>query len=125
MGNILRNPIALAIIAIALLILIGSTLAIVPETRQAVIVRFGEPVRIINRYKPNQDFGQTGAGLIVRIPFAPQIAWRGKHGQRRALGRQPIRQEEHTAPLLVLTSPSYNLTYVKKKHHYYSKKSYT
>src|SRR3546814_15124204 len=75
MGNILRNPIALAIIAIALLILIGSTLAIVPETRQAVIVRFGEPVRIINRYKPNQDFGQTGAGLIVRIPFAEQIVW--------------------------------------------------
>ena len=37
MGNITRNPIALAILAIGLLILIGSTFSIVPETRQAVI----------------------------------------------------------------------------------------
>ncbi|HEY9578776.1 MAG TPA: protease modulator HflC [Rhizorhapis sp.] len=90
MGNILRNPIALAIIAIALLILIGSTLAIVPETRQAVIVRFGEPVRIINRYKPNQDFGQTGAGLIVRIPFAEQIVWIDKRVQSVEMERQQV-----------------------------------
>src|SRR3546814_5432535 len=90
MGNILRNPIALAIIAIALLILIGSTLAIVPETRQAVIVRFGEPVRIINRYKPNQDFGQTGAGLIVRIPFADQIVWIDNRVQSVEMERQQV-----------------------------------
>src|SRR3546814_13688178 len=90
MGNILRNPIALAIIAIALLILIGSTLAIVPETRQAVIVRFGEPVRIINRYKPNQDFGQTGAGLIVRIPFAEQLVWTAKRVQSVEMERQQV-----------------------------------
>src|SRR3546814_12718660 len=90
MGNILRNPIALAIIAIALLILIGSTLAIVPETRQAVIVRFGEPVRIINRYKPNQDFGQTGAGLIVRIPFAEQIVWIDKSVQSVEMDRTQV-----------------------------------
>src|SRR3546814_14868187 len=88
MGSILRNPIALAIIAIALLILIGSTLAIVPETRPAVIVRFGEPVRIINRYKPNQDFGQTGAGLIVRIPYAVQTVRIDKRAKRVEMARQ-------------------------------------
>jgi modulator of FtsH protease HflC len=70
-----RNPIALAFVAIALLILVGSTFAIVPETRQAVVVRFGEPQRIINRFRPNQDFGQTGAGLAARIPFIEQIVW--------------------------------------------------
>lgn len=89
MSNILRNPVAAAIVAIVLLILIGSTLSIVPETRQAVIVRFGEPVRIVNRYKPNEDFGQTGAGLIARVPFAEQIVWIDK----RVLSVQMERQQ--------------------------------
>jgi membrane protease subunit HflC len=74
MGNISRNPIALAILAIGLLILIGSTFSIVPETRQAVIVRFGEPVRIVNRFKTNEDFGNTGAGLIARIPLPNRLS---------------------------------------------------
>jgi len=89
MGNITRNPIALAILAIGLLILIGSTFSIVPETRQAVIVRFGEPVRIVNRFKTNEDFGNTGAGLIARIPFAEQIVWIDK----RVLSVQMERQQ--------------------------------
>jgi glucuronokinase len=71
----LRNPIALAIGAIILLILVGSTVTIVPETRQGVIVRFGEPKQIINRYRPNEDFGKTGAGVILRVPFFDQIVW--------------------------------------------------
>lgn len=89
MANFSRNPIALAILAIGFLILIGSTFSIVPETRQAVIVRFGEPVRIVNRYKTNEDFGNTGAGLIVRIPFAEQIVWIDK----RVLSVQMERQQ--------------------------------
>jgi membrane protease subunit HflC len=38
-----------------------------------VIVRTGEPVRVINRFRPNADFGQTGAGLVARIPFLEQV----------------------------------------------------
>jgi membrane protease subunit HflC len=70
-----RNPIALGFLALLLLIIVGSTVAVVPETKQAVIVRFGEPDRIVNRYKPGVPFGQTGAGLTVRIPFAEEIHW--------------------------------------------------
>lgn len=70
-----RSPIALTLIGIAALILLGSTLSIVPETQQGVIVRFGQPVRIVNRYVPNEEYGRTGAGLIARIPFAEQIVW--------------------------------------------------
>jgi membrane protease subunit HflC len=70
-----RNPIALGILAVLLLILVFSTFSVVPETRQAVIVRFGEPDRIINSYRPNTPFGQTGAGLIARIPFMEEIHW--------------------------------------------------
>ena len=72
-GRITRNPIALAFAAILLLILIGSTLAVVPETQQAVIVRFGEVNRTVNKYKERAEFGHTGAGLIARIPFVEQV----------------------------------------------------
>lgn len=72
-GRITRNPIALAFAAIILLILIGSTVAVVPETQQAVIVRFGEVNRTVNKFKPSAAFGKTGAGLIARIPFVEQV----------------------------------------------------
>ena len=85
-----RNPIALAFVAILVLILVGSTFAIVPETKQAVVVRFGEPQRIVNRFKPNQDFGQTGAGLTARIPFMEQIVWIDKRILSVDMDRQQV-----------------------------------
>jgi membrane protease subunit HflC len=90
MPFVLRNPITLALIAIALLILLGSTVSIVPETRQAVIVRFGEPVRIVNRYRPNEAFGATGAGIIGRWPFAEQIVWIDKRVLAVEMERQQV-----------------------------------
>jgi len=72
-GRLTRNPIALAFAAILLLILVGSTVAVVPETQQAVIVRFGEVNRTVNKFKPRAEFGHTGAGLIARIPFVEQV----------------------------------------------------
>lgn len=86
----LRNPIALALIAIALLILIGSTVAIVPETKQGVIVRFGDPKEIINRYRANEEFGKTGAGLIWRWPFVDQIVWIDKRVLSVEMERQQV-----------------------------------
>ncbi len=86
----MRNPIALALVAIALLILIGSTLAIVPETRQGVVVRFGEPKAIINRYRANETFGKTGAGLIARWPFIDQIVWIDKRVLSVEMERQQV-----------------------------------
>ncbi|MEA3066531.1 MAG: modulator of FtsH protease HflC [Sphingomonadales bacterium] len=75
MSPSLRNPLVIAFIAIALLIIGGSTFATVPENKQAVIVRFGSPERVINAYRAGQDFGRTGAGLIARWPFMEQIVW--------------------------------------------------
>ena len=75
MSRIVRNPIALAFVAIFLLILVGSTVAVVPETQQAVIVRFGEPQRILNKYRPGETFGRSGAGLSARMPFVEDIVW--------------------------------------------------
>jgi membrane protease subunit HflC len=74
-AGLIRNPIAIAIAAVLLLILLASTLAVVPETKQAVIVRFGEIDRTINPYRRGVPFGQTGAGIIARIPFVEEIHW--------------------------------------------------
>ena len=63
--------IAIAVLAIALM----SSVVVVPETMQAVIVRTGEPVRVINRFRPNADFGQTGAGIVLRMPILERVVW--------------------------------------------------
>ena len=74
-SQLLRNPIALGIIGILLLILISSTFVVATETRQGVVLRFGEPVRIINRYRAGEQFGNSGAGLVAIIPFAERVIW--------------------------------------------------
>ncbi|MBD8620260.1 protease modulator HflC [Sphingomonas sp. CFBP 13728] len=68
-------------IALLLVILAASTFAIVPETKQAVMLRFGQPIRTVNAWQPNTPFGQTGAGLIARIPFVDRIVWIDKRVQ--------------------------------------------
>jgi membrane protease subunit HflC len=73
MTRFLRNPIALAILALVLLVLIGSSVVIVREDQQAVITRFGEPQRVINRYQPGQEFGDPGAGIAFRMPFIDSV----------------------------------------------------
>ena len=90
MRGILRQPIAIALIALFLLILVGSTVTIVPETRQGVIVRFGDPKDIINRYQPNETFGNTGAGIIWRWPFIDQIVWIDKRVLSVEMERQQV-----------------------------------
>ncbi|MBV9932341.1 MAG: protease modulator HflC [Alphaproteobacteria bacterium] len=90
MNPSLRNPIAIAFAAIALLILAGATFANVPETKQAVIVRFGQPQRTINAYQPGEQFGRTGAGLIARWPFIEQIHWIDKRILSLGMERQQV-----------------------------------
>ncbi len=58
---------------IALLIVAASTVVIVPETQQAVKIRTGEPVSVINRFDPDEPYGSTGAGLWYRIPIIERI----------------------------------------------------
>ena len=90
MSRLLRNPIALGVLAIALLILLVSTISIVPETKQAVIVRFGEPVRVINSYRDGAGYGPGGAGLVFRIPFVEQIYWIDKRVLSLEMDDQPV-----------------------------------
>ena len=57
----------------ALAVLLMASVVQVPETQQAVVVRFGDPIKKINSFDPKKDFGQTGAGLVLRIPFADRL----------------------------------------------------
>ena len=62
------------ILALAALIVAAlASIVIVPETQQAVVVRTGEPVRVINRFRPDVPYGQTGAGMTMRIPLLEQV----------------------------------------------------
>ena len=90
MTRMLRNPIALGIVTILLLILVANTFSIVRETDQAVIVRFGQPQRIYNKYRPDEHYGETGAGLLVRVPFVDRIVWIDKRIQSIAMENQQI-----------------------------------
>lgn len=75
MDTFLQNQkptlIALAVLVVALL----STVVIVPETQQAVKIRTGQPVSVTNQYFPDQEFGETGAGITLRIPIVERIQW--------------------------------------------------
>ena len=64
----------LSIIAlVVLLIAAASSIVIVPETHQAVKIRTGEPVAVINQFDPDEPYGQTGAGMWYRIPLLERV----------------------------------------------------
>ena len=75
MSFIRNRPIMAAIGLVLLLVLVLSAFPIIPETKQAVVVRFGKPVRILNRYEPGRPIGSAGAGISFRLPFAEQLVW--------------------------------------------------
>lgn len=73
MTNPLMRYRAVMIAAAVVIILAMSSVIEVPETQEAVIVRAGKPVGVINAWRPNADFGQSGAGLALRIPFVDRV----------------------------------------------------
>lgn len=73
MGNIMQNYGRALFAAAIFLALLLSSVVIVPETQQAVVIRTGEPVSVVNRFRPNQEFGETGAGLWYRIPLIERV----------------------------------------------------
>jgi modulator of FtsH protease HflC len=90
MSRFFRNPIVWVIGVILLLILVGSTVVIVPETKQAVVTRFGQPLRVINRYEAGQQFGDYGAGIAFRVPFMDSIEWVDKRIQSVGIDDQQV-----------------------------------
>ncbi|HWU92205.1 MAG TPA: protease modulator HflC [Sphingomicrobium sp.] len=90
MAFVRRRPVLTGVVAFLVLVLLLSSFPIVPETRQAVVVRFGKPERILNRYEPGRPIGSPGAGLSYRIPFVDQIVWIDKRVLAVDMEPQPV-----------------------------------
>ena len=91
MINLLRrHPLASTIAGLAVLLLLLGSFPIIPETKQAVVVRFGKPVRIYNQFKAGRPIGAAGAGINWRIPFAEQLVWIDKRVQDVDMQRQQV-----------------------------------
>jgi len=63
---ILRRPILWAAIILGVLLVVRLSVIVVPETKQALIVRFGKPERIL---------GGRHAGINWRLPFVENTVW--------------------------------------------------
>ena len=89
-GFIRRRPLLSGVIAFLALIVVLSSFPIVPETKQAVVVRFGKPERILNRFEPGRPIGAAGAGVSYRVPFVDQIVWIDKRVLAVDMEPQPV-----------------------------------
>ena len=82
MTDLIRSrPLISGIVALLLVFILFSAFPIVSETRQAVVVQFGKPTRII---------GATQAGLSYRIPFVENLVWIDKRVQSVDMERQQV-----------------------------------
>lgn len=73
MEHIWENYKAAVISIFVLIALVFSSLFVVSEDEQAVIIRTGEPHSVVNIYRPDVPFGETKAGIWWRIPIVDQI----------------------------------------------------
>jgi membrane protease subunit HflC len=85
-----RATIGWAIAAIAALIVASSVVSVVPETQQALVVRFGKPEKVYNAYRPEENFGRSGAGVFVKWPFIDQVQWIDKRVLNFDMERQSV-----------------------------------
>ncbi len=73
MNSLIQNPRNLIIAGVAVVVALLSSVVIVPETHQAVVIRTGNPVRTINQFRPDVPYGSTGAGIAPRVPFIEEV----------------------------------------------------
>ena len=91
MTDLLRNrPLIAAALGFLILFVVLGSFPIIPETKQAVVVQFGKPVRILNRYEAGRPIGTAGAGISWRIPFVEQLVWIDKRVQNVDMQRQQV-----------------------------------
>jgi modulator of FtsH protease HflC len=89
-GFIRSHPLITAVGGILLLFLLVASFPVVPETKQGVVVRFGKPDRILNRFEANNPIGGPGAGITWRIPLVENIVWIDKRMRDVDMERQQV-----------------------------------
>ena len=85
-----RHPLLSAALGVFVLLVLLSSFPIVPETKQAVVLRFNKPIGVLNQYTPGRPIGAAGAGLAFRIPFVDQIVWIDKRVLAVDMEPQPV-----------------------------------
>lgn len=59
----------------ALALLLSASVVRVPEQQQAIILQLSKPVATVNSYEPGEAFGDTGAGLVFKLPFVQEVSY--------------------------------------------------
>jgi len=70
-----QSLIRYAVIAFVALIVLAQTLYVVDQRQQAIVVRFGDPVRVVNAQ------GQNSPGLKLKVPFLENVVKFDKRNQ--------------------------------------------
>ena len=78
-----RQLTAWGVVVFAILVVLANTFFIVDQREEAIVVRFGEPVRVVHA------LGQSGAGLNVKTPFLEHVI----KFDRRNLGLEADQEE--------------------------------
>jgi modulator of FtsH protease HflC len=91
-----RNPVYSLLGALAVIVVAMMTFSVVPETHQALVLRYGQIERVVNPYRANQRFGRTGAGLMARVPFLEQVQLIDKRVRSVTLDGQPVLSTDQT-----------------------------
>ena len=92
----------------ALALLAASSIVMVSEGEQAVITRFGAPLSVVNRFRPEGALSTSAAGAVLKLPFVDRVIWLARGLQGYSLGDQKV----HTADgqvLLVETDVTYRI----------------
>lgn len=90
----MRQPAAwIAGLLVLILVVAAGSLTVVPETRQAVVIRLGRPVGFVNAWRPGQGVEGSDAGLFAHAPFVDRVVL----VDRRMLGFELQDQELGTA----------------------------
>ncbi|HEV2043971.1 MAG TPA: protease modulator HflC [Sphingomicrobium sp.] len=89
-ASLRQHPVMIAAFGAILLVALLGSVSIVPETSQGVVVRFGKVVRTVNQFEAGERFGEVGAGLNAKLPFAESIVWIDKRVRDLDMDRQQV-----------------------------------
>lgn len=88
--SMIKTPMAIAIAIVAAPIIASMAFVVVPETRQGIVLRYGQPQYVWNPFKAGETFGRSGAGVYAKIPFLDQVVWLDKRVQGVEMARQEV-----------------------------------
>ena len=75
---------------VLILFLLSLSVVRVNETQQAIILQLGRPIATVNTFQPNERFGDTGAGLVLKLPFVQNVIFVDKRVRDLDMPQQTV-----------------------------------